>query len=181
MPSEQKPQRQLDLAEKPARVPEQNSARNVAVPASPLAEPARRSEPFPAAKQEFAARRDAAVGAQTQSKARAEEAEIAAPPPAAAPSLAAPGAAGSTLLEQKQAEPQSALAKDALKAVPRAKTAPRSVEDWIKLIRQLKSEGRIEEATKEVASFRSAYGERADSLLPADLRAPSAAAPANAK
>ena len=179
--SEQKPQRQLDAAEKPARVPEQESARNIAVPASPPAEAPRRSEPFPAAKPESAARRDAAVSAQTQSRARAEEAEAGAPPPAAPPSAASPGAAGGALLKQKRAEPQSALAKDALEAIPRASTAPRSVEDWIKLIRQLKGEGRIEEATKEIAAFRSAYGERADSLLPADLRALSPTAPASAK
>jgi hypothetical protein len=181
MQSEQKPQRQLDAAEKPARVSKQESGRNIAPPASPPAEPPRRSEPFPAAKPEFAARRDATVSAQTQSRARTEEAEAAAPPAAAAPSAAAPGAAGGALLEQKRAEPQSALAKDALEAAPKAKAAPRSVEDWIKLIRQLRSEGRLEEARKEIAAFRSAYGERADALLPADLRALSPATPASAK
>jgi hypothetical protein len=185
MQNEQKPQRQPGGAEKPARVPEQDSARSIVVPASPPAEPARRSEPFPAAKPETAARRDAAVGGQTQSRERAEEAEPAAPPRAAAASAAAPGAAGGALLEQKRAEPQSTLAKDALQAVqaaPRAKTtAPRTVEDWIKLIRQLKGEGRIEEAKKEIDAFRSAYGERADSLLPADLRALTPVAPPSAK
>jgi hypothetical protein len=181
MQNEQKPQRQLDTAEKPPRAPEQDSARNIAAPASPLAEPARPSEPFPAAKPQFDARRDAAVSAQTQGRARTEETEVAATPPAAAPSAVAPGVAGGALREQKQAEPQSALAKDALQAAPRAKTAPRSVEEWIKLIRQLRSEGRIEEATKEVAAFRSAYGERADSMLPADLRVLSPAAPASTK
>jgi len=160
---------------------EQDSAGNIAVPASPPAEPARRSEPSPAAKPEMDAQRDAVVRAQANNRARAEEGEHAAPPPAAAPAAAAPGVAGGALLEQKREEPQSALAKDALEAAPRAKTAPRSVEDWIKLIRQLRSEGRIEEATKEIVAFRSAYGERADSLLPADLRALSPAAPASAK
>jgi hypothetical protein len=184
MQREQKPQRQLDTAEKPAPVQEQDSARNIAVPASPPAE-ARRGEPFPAARPEFNARRDAAVGVQAENTTRVEEAEPAAAPPAiappaAAPSAAAPGTSGGTL-HQKRAEAQGALAKDALEAAPRMKTAARSVEDWIKLIRQLKSEGRIEEATKEVVSFRSAYGERADSLLPADLRALSPAAPASAK
>ena len=181
MQNELKARRQLDVADKPARAVEQDSAGNIAVPASPPAEPARRSEPSPAAKPEMDAQRDAVVRAQANNRARAEEGEHAAPPPAAAPAAAAPGVAGGALLEQKREEPQSALAKDALEAAPRAKTAPRSVEDWIKLIRQLRSEGRIEEATKEIVAFRSAYGERADSLLPADLRALSPAAPASAK
>jgi hypothetical protein len=46
----------------------------------------------------------------------------------------------------------------------------RSVEAWIKRIRDLKNEGRLDEAAKELSMFRSAYGERADALLPADLR-----------
>jgi len=171
MQNELKARRQLDVADKPARAVEQDSAGNIAVPASPPAEPARRSEPSPAAKPEMDAQRDAVVRAQANNRARAEEGEHAAPPPAAAPAAAAPGVAGGALLEQKREEPQSALAK----------AAPRSVEDWIKLIRQLRSEGRIEEATKEIVAFRSAYGERADSLLPADLRALSPAAPASAK
>jgi len=63
------------------------------------------------------------------------------------------------------------LSKDEAGAQPRAKTAPpRSVEDWIKLIRELRSEGRVDEARKEIGAFRSAYGEQADSLLPPDLR-----------
>ena len=47
----------------------------------------------------------------------------------------------------------------------------RSVEEWIKRIRDLKNEGRLDEAAKELAAFRNEYAERADALLPADLRA----------
>ena len=47
----------------------------------------------------------------------------------------------------------------------------RSVEEWIKRIRDLKNEGRLDEAAKELAAFRNEYRERADALLPADLRA----------
>ena len=48
--------------------------------------------------------------------------------------------------------------------------APRPADEWIKLIRRLKSEGRNEEAAKELAAFRAAYKDRSDALLPADLR-----------
>jgi len=51
-----------------------------------------------------------------------------------------------------------------------AQASARSVDDWIKRIRDLKNAGRFDEAAKELAAFRSAYGEHADALLPADLR-----------
>ena len=167
----QKPQRQLDAADKLSQMPAQDSARNAAGPAEtpPSASSfARRSEPFPAAGPE-AARRDAAVATEAQGRLQSTPAaEPAAPPPAA-------GVAGGTVtgapLEEKPLRAKSALAKDASEAQVQAKTQPRSVEDWIKLIRELRSAGRVDEATKEIAAFRSAYGERADSLLPADLRA----------
>ncbi|HTR59321.1 MAG TPA: hypothetical protein VMM27_14170 [Casimicrobiaceae bacterium] len=173
----QKLQRQRDAADKLSQMPAQDSARNVAAPAEtpPSASSfARRSEPFPAAAPE-AARRDAAVATEAQGRLQsAPAAEPAAPPPAAASPPAA-GVAGGTVtgapLEEKPLRAKSALAKDASEAQVQAKTQPRSVEDWIKLIRELRSAGRIDEATKEIAAFRSAYGERADSLLPADLRA----------
>jgi hypothetical protein len=63
------------------------------------------------------------------------------------------------------------LTKDAGGEVAKSRQAPaRSVDDWIKLIRDLRISGKLAEATKELAAFREAYGERADSLLPADLR-----------
>ena len=73
-------------------------------------------------------------------------------------------------LEEKGMRAKSALAKDAPEAQLQSKPQARSVEDWIKRIRELRSAGRIDEATKEIVAFRSAYGERAESLLPADLR-----------
>jgi hypothetical protein len=175
----QEPQRQLDAADKLAQKPARESARNTAVPAEapPPSAGARRSEPFPAAAPE-AARRDASVTTEAQARLRSSvpAAEPAAPPPAtasppAAASGVAAGAVTSAPLEEKRMQPKSALAKDSLEAPSQSKPEPRSVEDWIKLIRDLRSEGKIEEATKEIAAFRSAYGERADSLLPADLRA----------
>jgi hypothetical protein len=46
-----------------------------------------------------------------------------------------------------------------------------SVEGWIARIRELRAGGQVDAAAKELAKFREAYGERADALLPADLRA----------
>jgi hypothetical protein len=61
----------------------------------------------------------------------------------------------------KLANTDEAKAKDA---------GARSVEDWIKRIRDLKNEGRFDDSAKELAAFRVAFGERADALLPPDLR-----------
>jgi hypothetical protein len=45
-----------------------------------------------------------------------------------------------------------------------------NVDEWIKRIRVLKDAGRLDDVAKELARFRAAYGERADALLPEDLR-----------
>ena len=88
-------------------------------------------------------------------------------PPAAAP--APPQDAATT--GERQLRAQAALTKDASGELAKTKQVPaRSVDDWIKLIRDLRVSGRLAEASKELAAFREAYGERADSLLPADLR-----------
>jgi hypothetical protein len=84
-----------------------------------------------------------------------------------------PPAAG-TLAPRREAAPsnaQPALAKRtqdsaAAQDEPRART----VDEWIRLIRRLKAEGRNDLAAKELAAFRTRYQERADALLPADLR-----------
>ena len=60
-----------------------------------------------------------------------------------------------------KATPESERAKD---------SAPRTPDEWIKLIRRLQSEGRKDDVAKELAAFRAEYKERADALLPADLR-----------
>jgi len=80
--------------------------------------------------------------------------------------------APSPAVGRMQVESRVAAAKVANIDEAKAKDAgARSVEDWIKRIRELKNEGRIDEATKELTAFRAAFGERADALLPADLRA----------
>jgi hypothetical protein len=179
MQNERKPQRQLDTADRSVSTA-QDSPRDASVPTSPSEESERRSEAFPAAKQEALARRDAAVSSEEQTRARAA-APQAPPPTAAPPASGVSGVGASRLLEQKQSQTVGAFAKDALEAQAKSKTAPHSAEDWIKLIRQLRSEGRVEEATKEIAAFRSAYGDRADAMLPVDLRQTAPASPASAK
>ena len=119
-----------------------------------------RSEPFPAA-----------PAPEPQRDAYAEERKPApnTPAKAAAPQVARPAAAPS---EEAQMRSRVAMAKVATTDEAKAKEASaRSVEEWIKRIRDLKNEGRLDEAAKELAAFRNEYGERADALLPAELRA----------
>ena len=110
----------------------------------------------------------------------------AAPPPRGEPFPAAPSppvAAArreEAAREERQVRVQTALAGSAGGEKPKQAGA-RSVEDWIKLIRDLRAEGKLAEATKELAAFREAYGERADSLLPQDLRELRTPEPAGAK
>jgi hypothetical protein len=70
-------------------------------------------------------------------------------------------------------------ATPALDAAPRQETkiasangAPlRPVDEWVASIRRLRAEGKIADAAKELAAFHDAYKERAESLLPNDLKA----------
>jgi hypothetical protein len=48
--------------------------------------------------------------------------------------------------------------------------APRTPDEWIKLIRRLQGEGRKDDVSRELAAFRVEYKDRADTLLPPDLR-----------
>ncbi len=127
-----------------------------------------RSEPFPATTPPTDARRDVYAEA---------------PKPAAnAPAGAPEAQASRRSIGAAQVESRLAAAKVANVDEAKAKDAgARSVEDWIKRIRELKNEGRLDDAAKELAAFRAAFGERADALLPPDLRAwtPAGATPAS--
>jgi hypothetical protein len=145
--------------------------------ASARSEGERMSEPFPAARapeprrDQYADERKPAVNAAARLEPRREvpgdvlpEGERSAAPREVTPSAAPPSAQEpmkSRVLAAKITAHDEARAKDA---------SGRSVEEWIKRIRDLKREGRVDEAAKELAAFRTAYGERADALLPADLR-----------
>jgi hypothetical protein len=134
--------------------------------ASPAA-PMRQSEPFPAAPPPgaplAAARRDSAT--MPSSEGAASPSGEAAAPSSAVPRPPYEPPAPRT--EQARPRTQAMFTADAAKAKT---AAPRSAEDWIRLIRELRNEGRIDQAAKELVAFRDAYGERADSLLPQDLR-----------
>jgi hypothetical protein len=134
---------------------------SAAAPA-PLAPP--RSEPFPAA---------AAPEPRPDAYADERKAAANAPAGAAAPQVARSAAGPSA--EEAQMRDRVAAAKVA--TVKAKEGAARSIEEWIKRIRDLKNAGRQDEAAKELAAFRNEYGERADTLLPADLRAMTAPAP----
>jgi hypothetical protein len=124
------------------------------------------AEPFPAA-------------APAESK-NAADALMATPPPASAAAKPAPAPLSENAIDARAAHRDEAPAAQAAaprvlaKVAPereRAKdSAPRTPEEWIKLIRRLQSEGRKEEVAKELAAFRAEYKERANALLPADLR-----------
>ena len=94
----------------------------------------------------------------------------------------APGVAPQTReMENKPPQPSVPLAK--ARAASEASDAAASVTpspfpagrvalpvaDWIALIRRLRDEGKIEQATKELTAFREAHA-NADQLLPPDLR-----------
>ena len=60
---------------------------------------------------------------------------------------------------------------DKVTAERRKDTAPLAPDEWIKRIRRLIAEGKNDDAVKELVVFRREYKERAETLLPADLRA----------
>jgi hypothetical protein len=162
-----------------------------AAPAPPAMAAAPRPDPFPAAGSantttiEAEPRRPAQAGAvsptpqeRTKLAAAADSAspatDSASTPAASSTGAAKPQANVDTRrAEPMQAAPPSPLAKSVV-PTDAVKDAPvKPPEEWIKLIRKLKSEGRNDDAARELAAFRAAYKERADALLPADLRAAS--------
>ena len=154
--------RELAAQDKFASAKRDTAAANTAPPPSATA-PTPRSEPFPAAAPE--PRRDAYADERT--------AAANAPAGAAAPQVARSAAAPSA----EEAQMRERVAEAKVATVKAKEGAARRVEEWIKRIRDLKNAGRQDEAAKELAAFRNEYGERADALLPADLRAMKAPAP----
>ena len=128
--------------------------------AAPAAASPPRSDPFPAAVPE------------PRREAYAQERKPAPTTPAKAAAPDVVGSATAPSAEEAQTKNRVAMAKVATTDEAKAKRASaRSIEEWIKRIRDLKNEGRLDEAAKELATFRTEYAERADALLPADLRA----------
>jgi len=138
-----------------------SSKSDAAAAGVPGTAPPPRSEPFPGA-----------AAPEPQREAAAEERKPAPNTPAGAAATRVARSAAATNAEEAQTKSKVAMAKVATTDEAKAKEASaRSVEEWIKRIRDLKNEGRLDEAAKELAAFRNEYGERADALLPADLRA----------
>ena len=83
------------------------------------------------------------------------------------------GAAGAlgARRESASSNASSPLAKRAQESATAQDDAqPRTVDEWVRLIRRLKAEGRNDLVAKELAAFRARYQDRADALLPPDLR-----------
>lgn len=134
---------------------EQLAATGAAAPPGAAPAPARdsiassRSEPFPAARTAEMPHREA--DQDEVSAAERAPASVAADPAQATSRVAAAKPAQTTAADLRQASPPD-------------------VQAWVKRIRDLRNAGRLDEAAKELAAFRTAYGKHADALLPADLR-----------
>jgi hypothetical protein len=160
-----------------------------AMPEAPKAmpeAPKRDSPPREAAKAEAAPRRDAAAAKPLAPAPRNENsppresarspdpfpaAPVQAPAPAAPP---APPIAGKPAAPPPPPASTEARMAESGTAQMRAPSAAKergalSVDDWIALIRRLRSEGKIDEAASELAAFRAAHSDHMR-LLPADLR-----------
>jgi hypothetical protein len=151
------------LAQPPPEKPDAAPAATVggiAAPSPALA----RSEPFPAKTAPPEARRD--LSADEAQKPAANAA-------AGAPAVQASGRA----VGKRQVESRVEAATVANTDEAKIKDGTLSVEDRIKRIRDLKDQGRVDDAARELAAFRAAFGERADALLPPDLRTWAQAAP----
>ena len=122
------------------------------------------AEPFPAA--------PAMPKTDTAAAAPTAPAPVLAAASKSVPTSGGAAAADGSLAGRNSVAPAAAPMRLA-KAAPEREVkdaAPRTPDEWIKLIRRLQSEGRKEDVLKEIAAFRSEYKDRADSLLPADLR-----------
>lgn len=149
-------------------------------PASPPVAAMRRNESFVPSPPAMDATTPSPPNAPAPSSTLAESRKPSAPAAAGAITAPATSNAQEAPAAESEAPRQKALAKLATRDEGRAKDAPRPPAEWIALIRKLKSEGKTVEAAKELTAFRAAYKERADALLPDDLREPKAQEPAPA-
>lgn len=122
------------------------------------------AKPAPPQAQQQAAPSTAGAGAQQAPAPAANDSRQAAPAQAA-------GALASRSEPASSDKPQPLANRARDDEVKKQKDAqPRTVDEWIGLIRRLKAQGRNDLVAKELTAFRARYGERADALLPADLR-----------
>jgi hypothetical protein len=153
--------------------PREAAKPGVPFPASPSdASPATNAAAPPAADRLSAAPASPKLREQTPPSSAGASAQQALAPPAEGERKTSPAAAAAPAARREAAPSngEPTLAKRAHDSAAVTDEAPRTVDEWIRLIRRLKAEGRNDLAAKELAAFRTRYQERADALLPADLR-----------
>ena len=192
---EEASERDQDLKRKAELAAVSSAARPNAAVSNPPASPAARNElqPFPAAPAPAESQASNAPPRMAATEPTSAPASVPPPAPAvAARKLAAQSSATGALsgnnagssagkiagnAEPTPAQDTAALEKkapgtvDKVTAERRKDTAPLAPDEWIKRIRRLIAEGKNDDAVKELVVFRREYKERAEMLLPADLRA----------
>jgi hypothetical protein len=123
------------------------------------AAPASVSPPAPAVAARKLAAQSSATGALADNNAGSSAGKI------ASNAELAPGQDAAALEKRAAGMPEKVTAER------RKDTAPLAPDAWIRRIRRLIAEGKNDEAGKELVAFRREYKERAETLLPADLRA----------
>jgi hypothetical protein len=187
---EEAPVRDQDLKRKTEIAAASSATRPSAAVSNPPASPAARNElqPFPATPAPAESQVSNASPPMAAKEPASAPASVPPPAPAVAAQSSATGAlsgnnAGSSAgkiagnAEAASAQDAAALEKrapgtaDKVTAERRKDTAPLAPDEWIKRIRRLIAEGKNDDAVKELVAFRREYKERAETLLPADLRA----------
>jgi hypothetical protein len=130
------------------------------------------AEPFPSAAQQKAAAEtpadEAAKSGEASEQAPRRQTNTSrdAYPQAPAPALGV----SSSKVEREQAGAASTTVVTSADELKAQQAGAESVAAWIARIRALKDGGQLDAAVRELARFRSAFGDRADALLPPDLR-----------
>jgi hypothetical protein len=192
---EEASERDQDLKRKAELAAASSAARPNAAVSNPPASPAARNElqPFPASPAPAESQVSNAPPQMAATEPTSAPASLPPPAPAvAARKLAAQSSATGALsgnnagssagkiagnAEPAPAQDTATLEKkapgtmDKVTAERRKDMAPLAPDEWIKRIRRLIAEGKNDDAVKELVVFRREYKERAETLLPADLRA----------
>ncbi|HEX8010661.1 MAG TPA: hypothetical protein VF814_06975 [Casimicrobiaceae bacterium] len=159
-PADTSPAASPPAATQPQPLPREPRVASAAIERERAAAP-----PIPMAKKQAPPPKEEAPAREQLAAAPSEKLESSAAPAASSAPPAPPAARGERevggLAAGQVARRDEAKAKD---------VDARDREEWIKRIRELKSAGRIDDAAKELAAFRAAFGEQADALLPPELR-----------
>jgi hypothetical protein len=181
---------QTPQAPQPQRA--QNAPASVPEPADATASRRRRSPALDAQARKDVPRNEStsderfvAAPAQPETRLREQAQNAGSPPPESRRDESAeagkiqpdvPAAAGA-IKPRPSAAPVAVAKVSHLDEVKAKEAGAESVEAWIARIRELRASGQMDAVAKELLRFRETYGERADALLPADLRAVAASKP----